>query len=79
MQHPFNPNLTIKHAEENHIAIQRRHAQAGRQVLATDIAKGRSTYFLALGNQPGDETPRIGSAVFGDVISYVDQVLPRLR
>ena len=78
MQHPLDTNDAIEHAEENHMAIQRSHPQAGCQVLAADVAQRGTADALALADQLGDETPGIGPVALGDVIADVEEVLPGL-
>ena len=79
MRHPLNAHRAIDHAEENHIAAQCCHPQAGSQVLAACIAQWGMANALALLHQLADKTPGVGPAVLGDVIANVEEVLPRFR
>ena len=55
MQDPFNSHCTINHAEEDHVARQRRHPQAGSQILAACVAQRRIADALALHYQFADK------------------------
>jgi hypothetical protein len=65
MQDPFNAHRPIQYTEENDIAVQRRHPQAGSQILSASVPERGLADAPALFHQSADKTPRICTAVFG--------------
>lgn len=79
MQYALDSHLAIEHAEEDHTAIQGRHAQAAGWVFAAGLTQRGTADASALVDQLGDKAPGIGPAILGDAVPYVEEVVPRLR
>ena len=79
MQHALDAHRAIKHAEENHVAPQGRHAQAGGHILTADVAQRPEADALALFDRPGEKSPGVGPTALAEAITDVEEVLPGLR